>query len=145
MLTIASLVIGVHLASVHFPQEPYQNNNNPGWYVKTQSGLTLGTYRNTINRDSFYLGQTFSHEPFSLTLGIISGYQKKEYEGKCTNGYVSKPGQPCYIGNTPGAIAPLIVPSVLLWDTMRLSLIPGLPGVKNSHNALHLSLEYKFK
>lgn len=144
-MIIASLVIGVHLASVHFPQESYQNNINPGWYVKTDSGVTLGVYKNTIRRTSFYLAQTFSHEPFSLTLGVISGYQKKTYMGTCYDGNIGTPSDPCSMGNSPGAIAPLIVPSVLFWETMRLSLIPGIPGVKNSHNALHLSLEYKFK
>lgn len=44
----AQTTVGLHLVSHHFPQRDYQNNTNPGIYVRTESGLTAGIYRNTL-------------------------------------------------------------------------------------------------
>lgn len=141
--------MGVHLYSVHAPAKDYQNNENPGLYIRTAEGWTAGVYRNTLRRTSVYAGYTVDYAPFSLTVGAISGYQRK-YErvvagpnGECDNGtgfrYCTQ-----QTGATRGAITLLLAPSVALPPVLgavpRVSYVPGLAGAAN---VFHLSLERK--
>lgn len=121
------LTVGLHLASHHFPERSYQNNTNPGIYVRTESGWTGGIYYNTLKRTSVYGGYTVEAGPFALTAGVVSGYQLKD-------GY----------GVSHAYLTPFISPSValptVLGVTPRLAIIPG---TGKTSNVLHLSVEWK--
>ncbi len=70
--------IGTHLASHHSPDRGY-NNTNPGMYLRTTDGLTVGMYKNSEYRYSFYAGRTYEAEYrgwlADLTLGGVTGYK----------------------------------------------------------------------
>lgn len=68
---------GVHLGSAHYPKGSYQNNFNPGMYVRTDDGITVGAYYNTLRRTSVYAGYTFEYGPVGLLGGLVTGYQPK--------------------------------------------------------------------
>lgn len=134
---------GLHLASVHVPSRDYQRNVNPGLYVRLDSGITAGVYRNTLGRTTVYGGYTFEWGPFGLTLGAATGYQKHAVPVPCERAH--------YVGCTRidgvsnAVLVPMVAPSVRLPEvaglTPRLSIIPGLAG---SANVLHLSVERSF-
>lgn len=120
------VTVGGHLATYHFNMEPEQSfkNLNPGLYVRTESGLTLGAYRNSLARRSAYAGWTFAtrDDRFAVTVGGVTGYP----------------------GWSP--VAPLLVPSVRQdlgggWSA-RLAYLHK----PNEHGAtgLHLMLERRF-
>lgn len=142
----AQTTIGLHLVSVHVPKRDYQHNFNPGIYVITEDGLTLGAYRNTLDRMSFYAGLTAERGPFALTLGVTTGYQKRMVPVACADPANDK-GNGCLSqrGSTNGVLQPFLTPSVrlpaLAGLTPRLSYIPGF-GVNAS--VLHLSIERDF-
>lgn len=123
MLTLASIVIGAHIASAHF--EPGYNNANLGVYAKDDvSGLTVGYVRNSYRRDSFYVAKTWetTDKRFALTAGAITGYPAAK-------------------------VSPLLVPSYRQdmgdgWAA-RISYLPKPPKYGSS-DALHLSVERSF-
>ena len=120
------LTIGLHLASHHFPERSYQNNTNPGIYFRTEGGWTGGIYYNTLRRVSAYGGYTVKAGPFSLTAGVVSGYQLKD-------GY----------GVSRAYLTPFLSPSVELPKV--LGMVPRLaiiPGTRATSNVLHLSVEW---
>ena len=135
--------IGVHLVSVHVPARDYLQSFNPGIYVRTESGLTAGVYRNSLGRTSVYAGFTIDSGRFSLTVGATTGYQKRQWFGTCPDGNVEAE---CWDGVTNAVLLPVFSPSVRLPDvagfTPRLSFIPGLGA--GSANAVHLSVEKGF-
>jgi hypothetical protein len=137
---LTGLTIGVHLASVHVPSEPWQQNFNPGVYAMTDDGWTAGVYRNTIDRTSVYAGKAFTYGPFSLVVGVVSGYQHETWHGtKCPNGSYGMGGAQCYLGYTKHALGPMIAPSVLVFDHVRLTYLPGI----HTSSVFHLSIETK--
>ena len=145
---IAGLTIGLHMASVHVPALDTQNNTNPGLYAMTESGWVVGAYRNTLSRTSVYGGHVFTHGPFSLTVGVVSGYQERTEVVDCAA--IGRPDmQQCWhrVGFSRGALTLLASPSVRLPQvfgvTPRISYIPKVGGPARSH-AFHLSLEHKF-
>lgn len=129
------LILGLHLYSLHLPEREWQNNVNPGLYVRSAEGWTAGFYRNTLRRQSLYLGKTIPLTEWAdLTLGGVSGYERRWV--KC-----DRPNfEGCYLGMGSGKIKPLIAPS-LHYEGIRLSWIPGTAG---SSNVLHLSIERSF-
>jgi hypothetical protein len=149
MDALTGLVIGLHLFSTHVPNMESTNNVNPGLYARTADGWQAGVYMNTLDRTSVYVAKAFSHGPFSLVLGAMSGYQEKTTEvpavgadGSCkTTGYA-----PCYQtqGHTRGAIGPMLALSYaapeILGTTPRLSVMPGWG---DTHTVIHLSVEWK--
>jgi len=155
------LKLGVHLASVHLPAKDGQNNDNVGLYVRTESGLTAGAYRNTLRRTSLYVGETFTLGPVDVLVGVASGYQRK-----CTDtlvqvgvtygdpypGRIPGPPQPVYenrhecTGFSRGWLTPVLAPSIalpfaLLGSTPRLWC---LYGAGKHSSVLHLSTEWSF-
>ena len=125
---IESLVLGVHLVSVHMPAEPHHNNVNAGIYVRAD-GWTAGTYRNTLRRQSVYFGRQFDVGFVSLGVGLISGYRKE-----CA-------GSACY-GETAHRWSPMLAPSVAL--PRVAGIVPRvwvIPGFANSASVVHLSVE----
>ena len=136
---------GLHLASVHIPARPDQNNFNPGFYLKTEDGLTVGVYHNTLRRPSIYFGMTAESGPFALTLGVTTGYQRRRRGVACQD--INRVGKGCWYdtGSARGALQPFLSPSVRLPQvagiTPRISFMPGF-GVSSS--VLHLSVEANF-
>lgn len=159
-----AITLGAHVGSVHVPAREYQHNVNPGLYLRVHGGpvdgLTLGAYRNTLGRRSVYLAHTSSWATgtaigsVDLTLGVISGYQRR-----CSSirHQIQTPLGPhgsrvttwrettCY-GTSPGALAPLVAPSITLPFAV-LSLTPRVTLLVNPRDhgtALHLSVERGF-
>lgn len=122
---------GLHVHSVHMPAKDQDNNENWGAYVRTDSGLTAGGYRNTMRRNSFYVGQTFDLiGPVDITLGGITGYKLKDGQGWSRN-----------------YIAPLVALSVaspvsIMGATPRITLVPG--HLVKSRTVVHFSTEWRF-
>ena len=121
-----SLIIGIHLATGHFgaPANLDLQSVTPGVYLRSESGLTVGAFRNSVGRNSAYAAWTWStrDEVWSITVGGATGYPK-------------------------APVTPLIIPSVRVslgvdsgWAA-RISYLPK-PN-KNGAHGLHLSLERK--
>ena len=107
--------IGLHLGSVH--ESPGFNGFNPGAYVRLDSGVTAGSYFNSIRKQSFYAGYTMNvWGPLDVTFAGVTGYQ-----------------------DYPIATA---IPSVSvpLWKSVsaRLAYVYS-PGVSS---AIHMTVEY---
>lgn len=109
---------GLHLVSYHEPDKTY-NNTNPGAYYRHPDGWTAGFYRNSVRRDSIYIGYTWKYGIFDITTAGVTGYFDK--------------------------VQPLLVPSVSLgtWYgvTPRIAYIPRVEKKIGSH-VLHLMLEF---
>jgi len=130
LATQPNIKVGLHMFSYH-DRNGY-NNFNPGLYLR-YGPWTIGTYENSLNKNSTYIGYTLElplKEKFidslDLTLGIITGY-------------------PTQIGNT--GITPLVVPSVRIDLTDKKSLrVLYIPRVRNltDVNVIHVSLEKSF-
>lgn len=146
---LEQLVIGLHLASQHFPERYMQSNDTPGIYARIEDGWTAGVVRNSFDRWAVYGGKQF--EPMrhvSLAVGVITGYQKEDRPctKRETHEYGWKNG--CFTGTTKHAISPMLVPSLYAEPiknaTVRLNYIPrwSKPGTSE---ALNLAVEYKFK
>ena len=134
---LTGAVLGLHLASVHVPAEPYHHNVNPGAYVVFPQGVAVGAYHNSLGRTSAYVGKVLDFSPFALTVGVVSGYQKVYSTGRCANGKWGTSEQPCIYGMSRGALSPMLTPSVLLGGCVRLSLVLGI----QASSAVHLSIE----
>ena len=140
-------IIGLHLASVHVPAHDWQDNFNPGIYAQhVDTGITLGTYHNTLGRQTVYAGWTYNWGPASVTLGAATGYKKETKEVPCSAEW-AKYYSRCTmtLGQSKSALVPMLAPSVklptVLGVTPRVSFIPGLAG---SANVFHLSIEKTF-
>ena len=122
------VTVGVHLGSVHIPKKPYHNNVNPGVYVR-YADWTVGTYKNTISRQTVYLG--YSKElggGFEAMAGGATGYQRK-----C---------EPVCYGFSRGAVAPIIG---LTYSPKTSGIRPRFwftPGLMGASSVLHLSVEF---
>lgn len=131
IFSLAAVTIGMHIHSAHIPSKDSDENQNYGLYVRTDSGLTVGGYKNTLRRNSFYIGQSFQLiGPVDVTLGGITGYSIKDGQG-WSRSY----------------IAPLVAlsaasPVQVMGVTPRLTLVPG--HLIKARTVLHLSVEGKF-
>ena len=109
---------GLHLASYHAPEKTY-NNLNPGLYWRHPDGWTAGFYRNSIRRDSLYVGYTWKYGRLDITTAAVTGYFH--------------------------TVQPLLVPSVSLFTwrgiTPRIAYIPRVEKKIGSH-VLHLMVEF---
>lgn len=122
---------GVHIGSSHYPGGSYQNNFNPGVYLRTDDGITVGTYYNTLRRASVYAGYTYEIGPLGLLGGVVTGYQPKLIDG------VSY-GQGKAL--TPMLALSLQLPALGGFKPM-LMLVPPF---KSSPAVLHLAFEHRF-
>jgi hypothetical protein len=152
------LVIGLHLVSAHVPEAKYTNNENPGVFVRTESGWTAGIYRNSLKRTSVYGGFTFTTDavailPLSLTVGVVSGYKKRRVETSCAAlGISSVPfSDVCfhYEGNSRTNASLMLSPSVALPAAQQyIGVVPRLSYIPNigtsRFSVFHLSVEKAF-
>lgn len=112
-MTTSGWILGLHLFSVH--AQPGYERVTPGLYAMSPSGLTVGAFRNSEGGRSVYAGCTWQGQRFGMTVGAVSGYRR-------------------------AGMLPLVVPSVRLGDSARLSAIPNPFGPW----ALHLSFERRW-
>ena len=129
--TAQAATFGIHAGSAHFPGGSYQNNFNPGVYLRTDDGITIGTYYNTLRRVSFYAGYTFEYGPVGVLGGLITGYQPKLIDGLSY-------GQGKAL--TPMLAASLKLPPLGGFKPM-LMLVPPF---RSSPAVLHIAFEHKF-
>lgn len=110
--------VGVHVGSHHFPARDF-TNFNPGLYARWGNGLTVGALRNSERRFSAYAGHTSEWGPFTLTVGVITGYRRSD-------------------------VLPLVVPTVRVGrigqSTVRLALLPQVAS--GGATAIHLMMEF---
>lgn len=136
------LILGIHLISYHAPAKDYQNNENWGVYA-AYNNFTVGAYRNTLRRTSLYAGYNVQlWGPIDITLGGVSGYQKKSETELCGPIGVSDWFVTCQVqhGYSRGAVSLLAAPSVH-YGPVRLWFIPS---VGRTSSVFHLSLEGTF-
>lgn len=70
-------VFGLHIGSQHDPDPGGRANNlNPGIYLRLDNGFTAGLYKNSLHKDTGYVGLTTSEFlRTSVTFGVASGYR----------------------------------------------------------------------
>jgi len=121
---------GVHFVSIHSSKmdvvagRPW-NNSNPGIYARWDR-VVVGTYYNSIRRQSVYAGYAYPvHENVDVVFGVVTGYDGR--------GYAAKP------------VMPMIIPSAhfaLTKDvSVRINLAVGVQ--KNAATAVNLALEWR--
>jgi hypothetical protein len=124
---LTGLVVGLHIASAHLPDNG-ENNFNPGIYARTESGWVAGIYNNSFHRPTAYLGKQWEWSggfgPWSLALGGATGYDRE-----------------VHLPITPLVDVSLRLPEVLNY-TPRLHFVPG--AIMGKPSVIHLSLERGF-
>lgn len=129
--TAHAATFGVHAGSTHFPGGSYQNNFNPGVYLRTDDGLTIGGYYNTLRRVSLYAGYTFEYGPLGLMGGVVTGYQPKNIDGLSY-------GQ-------GKALTPMLALSLRLPPLGGFKpMVMLVPPFRSSPAVLHLAFEHHF-
>lgn len=131
MLTLAAITIGVHLASHHFPDKSYQDNANPGLYMRIDN-VQAGFFRNTLGRTSGYVGAAIPGGTVEFVAGLTTGYQKRREHGRD-------------VGITNGAISPMIAVTYAPNLGELKPRIWVLPPVGRNSAVIHLSIEHSFK
>lgn len=129
----APLTVGLHWLSGH--SRGGFEAITPGLYLRTAEGATVGAYRNSYHRASYYVGvtQDLHVSPSvtaSVTLGVICGYREGQLGGGPSRTLVPHP---------------LVAPSILIHDEAgtgaRFTFLP--PAHPKSSGVLHLGLEWK--
>jgi hypothetical protein len=148
-IMLEQLVIGLHLATAHFPDRDYLTSNTPGIYARTADGWTAGIYRNSFERTSVYAGRQFDGPlgPFvaSISAGVVSGYEYRTERVPCERINEHRQGRRCWLttGNAEHQLAPMLVAG-LTYKAVRLNFLPSW-GRPNGSDAINLAVEYKFK
>lgn len=132
------VVVGLHIASAHPGSDLPVNNVNPGVFAVNSDNWVAGAYFNSLRRPTVYGGKRLTTGPFSLTLGLATGYDKAA--GPCRFGLHDLPGNPCMHGEG-GAVIPFASPSIA-WHGHRLSFLPG--ALAGRSNVFHYSYEWSF-
>lgn len=99
--------IGIHVGSWH--SKPGFNNFNPGVYYKSDDGWVIGTFQNSLDRNTTYVGGVIEtrNKVYSLSLNVGTGY------------------------NSPLVLFP--APSVLLRKHHRIIYLPEFGKQNPSH------------
>jgi hypothetical protein len=145
VLTANGQTVGLHLVTAH--SHSGLNGVNPGIYARFDNGVTVGSYRNSFNRNSVYAAYTVETHvspsiSVALALGAVTGYQRQYFEGECYDGTHSGPHRICHRGND-SKITALVAPSVAFHsgaNAIRIALIPS----KEGGGAAHLMFERRF-
>lgn len=135
--------VGLDLVSAHIPHAADQNNVNPGIYARFDNGLLLGTYRNTIRRQSLLIA--YQHDfnaTFGVLIGAVSGYQKHREVIPCQTACFEPATYTT--GWSRGYFTPVLAPTFTFPQvagfTPRVTFIPGIGG----SSVFHLSVEKSF-
>lgn len=113
---VCCAIIGIHLATAHIDATKPLNDYNPGIYVQTTNNIVVGTYYNSIKRQSTYVGYNYSIGPIDVVVGGTTGYYKD--------------------------VLPMVMPSTKL-GPVRLTFLPKT-DITSAH-VLHFSIEKAFK
>jgi hypothetical protein len=108
--------VGLHVGTLH--NKPGLNGANPGAYLRTDRGATLGAYHNSLGRQSVYAAWSFDYRVARYvivtgTVGAVSGYDSRA----------------------------LVVPGIAFGDKRRIRLSLLLPAQRGAAGGLHLSIE----
>jgi hypothetical protein len=116
--------MGLHLVTAHFGSLPKQRLHSKtfGVYLRTDAGLTLGAYSNSIGSPSAYAAWTWetADRRFAVTAGAVTGY-------------AAAPVMPLLVGS---ARVPITREAAL-----RIALLPKPP---RGTGGLHLAIEREF-
>lgn len=76
LCTSAVIAIGLHLNSYHTNTKENYNNDNPGVYFRYDNWI-VGTYKNSIRKQTTYVAKSFVSEScrYELVLGAAAGYR----------------------------------------------------------------------
>lgn len=113
---VCCAIIGIHLATAHIDASKQLNDVNPGVYVQTTNNIVVGTYYNSLNKQSTYAGYVYKTPHIDFVVGGVTGYSTD--------------------------ILPMILPTAKL-GPVRLMFLPKI-SVTGS-NILHLSIEKEIK
>lgn len=120
MLFASIMAIGIHIGTAHVDPDMPLNDFNPGVYAVFDNGVTVGTYYNSIRKQTVYAGYTAKYKQFSLMVGGATGYNYK--------------------------VVPMIVPSVVLPlaedFNLRIAYIPKMK-ITGAH-VVHFTVEKTF-
>lgn len=120
--------VGLHLGSYHadpLPNQPEFNNRNPGLYVLFNSNVAVGTFYNSVRKQSVYVGYNFKlnngSARFDVLVGGVTGYPLAK-------------------------VIPLVLPSIVFAATdhvgIRLGYIPRTKAT--GAHVIHAMVEYEF-
>jgi hypothetical protein len=156
--SLAPTTVGLHLHSVHLGNKKMNwNDANRGAYARWGNGLTLGTLRNSVARQSHYAAWSLERPLTSrlsagLTLGVISGYDRlvAENPGTVPAGHHTavrcNAAGLCRTVLLKPVLQPMVVPSVAWAATpraaLRVSFVPKTGA--DAEHAFHLSAEWRF-
>lgn len=123
-------VVGIHVGSYHVEKydptarQPW-NNHNPGLYGRWND-IVVGTYYNSIRRQSVYVGYVYPLTSYAdVVVGAVTGYNGPGYSAK--------------------AVMPMVVLSVHFPITNgiegRVHVIPKV--AKGGATAVHFSVEWR--
>lgn len=151
---LESMIIGIHLGSIHVPQRD-QNNVNPGIYFQTESNWIGGVYYNSLKRTSVYFGKAFEHrvEPFTLgiIIGGVTGYEDKGDRTTCWTEErigphdLKRQQMYCQTTHDKGWASHKIMPMgapYIKFQPFKLTIIPAVSGKHST--VLHLSIEKQY-
>ncbi len=122
---LEGLILGLHLMSHH--DTGNFNNVNLGIYLKHDSGATVGTYYNSLKRQSYYGGYTLtpidSIPNLDVTVGVVTGYPKMP-------------------------VAPMVIPSYTFYKRddgirARAAFLPKFGDIQPA-NVIHFMVEKSF-
>jgi hypothetical protein len=149
----AQTVVGLHTVSIHAPDHG-ENNSNWGAYVQHKRWV-LGGYRNSIGRDTAYLGYV---KPlgygFDVMGGLASGYDRRCETYTVTAGQakhktakpVTETRERCS-GFSRHALTPALAvgytaPFAVLGASPRIVVVPGF---KDSSTVASFLLQWSIK
>lgn len=61
---IAAMTVGIHVSSTHLDPEigpaSGHNDSNPGLFLRNEAGYQVGTYYNSLRKQTFYAGRAWT-------------------------------------------------------------------------------------
>lgn len=131
LIALASLSVGLHLGSQHFPEQDYHNQRNVGVYALADNGVVGGFYKNSHDRTTVYAGKVWKVGPFDAGVVGATGYDRKcNSRGEC-HGFSKYPVTPL--------VAITYAPPPFHGVRPRVWVAPGLG---KASTVLHFSLEW---
>jgi len=123
------MAVGLHLGSAHidpYPTAPQLSGSNPGAYIQFKNDIVIGTFRNSLRKQSNYLAYAFpvfvsDEVEGSIVVGGITGYPQHK-------------------------VTPLIMPVIRFKLSDHAGIRVGyLPKIQATQaHVLHFMVEYRF-
>lgn len=122
--------LGIHLGTYH--GESGFNSRNPGLYIRGPQGATIGFYCNSESRSRRY--------PDAATCKV-STYAGREWSWTIPHTSDQVSLMVGFLGGYDRGITPVVVPSLLVNDHLRVVIIPRLDP-KTDTWGIHFAWEY---